>query len=492
MMKTFYLSLALLLGIGLQAHADNWMSRLPDNLYVAEVSIPGAHDAATGHGFADTWQDVGNRWARTQDIDIAAQWSIGIRAFDLRPQVDGDHLHMNHGIVPTAMCFDTALYLLRDSLIANPTEFVVIHLLYADGFSEDQAEYKALLLELLQSDELKDYLVDFRRDLTVGQMRGKILLASRDEYDTKPIGGFLKNWCGYIDWSAQTSGIFQGPGTGSVGQSPLYMQDLSDTHEDGQIEAKVQAIYDMLDYSTGHKATSAYNVTWVFNFASGYSLMDPYVGNQISLSDGYRDNATYTNAAFIDYLKEHNGPTGIVLADYVGVDESEGYATRGQELVDTLIANNFKYLERRNQEKKAEAMEQIEALYDSLEQAKEVIAAECPDVAADYSGQLEELANSFAALQQEVDSLCEGWLLTEGYSIGYSSLERSIGNIVKEALEAQEEYDNTHVGIEEVKADEDKVPVRFFTPRGEQVEAPQRGNFYIVEYSDGTVEKKFY
>ena len=46
------------------------------------------------------------------------------------------------------------------------------------------------------------------------------------------------------------------------------------------------------------------------------------------------------------------GPTGVILMDYC-VDRSPNevdgkYLTRGRELVDTLIANNYKWLERRN------------------------------------------------------------------------------------------------------------------------------------------------
>ena len=35
------------------AFADDWMSRLDDGAYLTQLSIPGAHDAATGSGFSD-------------------------------------------------------------------------------------------------------------------------------------------------------------------------------------------------------------------------------------------------------------------------------------------------------------------------------------------------------------------------------------------------------------------------------------------------------
>lgn len=135
-MKNFYAALLLMLGFSIHAAADNWMSRLPDNLYVAQVSIPGAHDAATGNGVSLA------TFSQCQDLDVAAQWALGVRAFDLRPIVKDDHLHINHGIAETELRFDDALYLLRDSLVKNPSEFAVVHLLYADGFEDDKETYK--------------------------------------------------------------------------------------------------------------------------------------------------------------------------------------------------------------------------------------------------------------------------------------------------------------------------------------------------------------
>jgi hypothetical protein len=69
-------------------------------------------------------------------------------------------------------------------------------------------------------------------------------------------------------------------------------------------------------------------------------------GYEISMSDGYRDNASHTNAFIVDYLRNNEpGPTGIIMMDYAGVDESNGYATQGKALVEAIINNNFGYLE---------------------------------------------------------------------------------------------------------------------------------------------------
>lgn len=482
-MKNFYAALLLMLGFSIHAAADNWMSRLPDNLYVAQVSIPGAHDAATGNGVSLA------TFSQCQDLDVAAQWALGVRAFDLRPIVKDDHLHINHGIAETELRFDDALFLLRDSLVKNPSEFAVVHLLYADGFEDDKETYKTMLLELLQSDELKDYVVDFRQDLTVGEMRGKILLMSRDQYDTKPVGAFMTGWCGWIDWNAQTAGRVYGAGTGVTASSPLYMQDLSDTHEDGKQQEKVDAIGTMLDFSTQHVVKDAADIVWVYNFASAYSK----VTLGISTSTGYRDNATHTHAAIIEYFQTHEaGPAGIVLMDFVGVDEANGYATRGKEVVDTLIANNFKWLARRNEEGYGVASKRIDRMYTKLEDTREKIATECPDVAAGFEDDLEEAKADIDSIKAEVDSLYEACLLTESYEVeGYGDVIRLLSQILEDAEAAQAAYEES-VPVGTVRADGEKEVSRIYSVTGEQLDAPRRGAVNIVKYTDGTVRKVRY
>ena len=352
-MKHLFAILALS-ALMLPASADNWMHRLPDDAYVSTLSIPGSHDSGTGNGFPGVTTSIygpfGDKYARTQDRNFEEQWNLGIRAFDLRPAVADGYINVNHGIMPTKLRFDNAIYFLRDKLIENPSEFVVIHLLHASAGDDNSSAYGERLLELLSRDDLKDFFIEFKSTLTVKEMRGKILLLSRDEYAEKPVGGFFRNWTGQIDWNAQTGGQIVGA---SGATAKLYMQDFAESYREGDLDRKVAAVQQMLEFSTTHVTSSASDIVWVYNFASAYSkvsrLYIPFIIDQeISTSDGYRDNAAHTNAAIIDYLNDAShtaGPTGIVLLDYVGVESSNGYQTRGQEVVDAIIANNFRYLQ---------------------------------------------------------------------------------------------------------------------------------------------------
>lgn len=81
----------------------NWMSELPDDAYVAQLSIPGTHDSATGHGTSF------DSMAKTQELTLDQQLEIGIRAFDFRPQVKSNTLEAHHGIVNCNITFDDAM-----------------------------------------------------------------------------------------------------------------------------------------------------------------------------------------------------------------------------------------------------------------------------------------------------------------------------------------------------------------------------------------------
>ena len=117
-------------------HADDWMARLGDNVYVDQLSIPGTHDAGTGHGFDGG--KINSSWGwlisiagpanygKTQDKNIGDQWDSGIRAFDLRPCVNGNSLHIYHGILGTKINFHDALAIIRDKVIEHPTEFAIV------------------------------------------------------------------------------------------------------------------------------------------------------------------------------------------------------------------------------------------------------------------------------------------------------------------------------------------------------------------------------
>ena len=103
-MKKQTLILLVLSTFVLSMHADNWMYRLPDDAYVATLSIPGSHDSGTGNGFPGITTSIygpfGDKYARTQDRNFEDQWNMGIRAFDLRPAIQDGYIHASEKVDP--------------------------------------------------------------------------------------------------------------------------------------------------------------------------------------------------------------------------------------------------------------------------------------------------------------------------------------------------------------------------------------------------------
>lgn len=488
-MKKTLLSLLLTTCISYSAFADNWMKHLPDETYVAVLSIPGSHDTATGEGFEADNESLGESFARTQDLTIGDQWALGIRAFDFRPATREGYLHCNHGIVATKAHFDKVLFQLRDSLIANPTEFAIIHLLHASSGDKVENAYNSMIQELLKNEEIKDYLADFRTDLTVGDMRGKILILSRDKYTSKPIGGFFSNWCGYVDWNMQTQGLITGATSSTYAKGKLYMQDFSDTHNTGDIDVKIEAINKMLDFSTKHVTKVRSQIVWVYNFASAYSKI--LFG--ASTSNGYRDNATYTHAAIINYLNTHEaGPTGIILMDYAGVDQSGEYQTRGKELVDMLIANNFKYLTYETDEMKvnktvyATLTKEIKSLTSKVSAAKTLISTECPDVATDFEEELSAISESVNNIKADIEKLYAEIQLTEESHIDSDAITEAIDKVIADAKEAQNAFETS---ISAIENDLSTGRCKVYSVNGELLKEPKQGAVNIIKFENGTVLK---
>lgn len=347
MKKIYVLTAAILCGgMSPVLAQNNWMEQLDDNRLVTDLSLPGTHDAATAEG----WDGVaamdlggytfGDMAARGQDLTIAEQWAVGVRVFDIRPQKDGDVLRCMHGISGTSLLVGDFFAKMRDLLAASPTEFAIVTTKIDTTEGEPEVvEWAPLFNSLIHSDSLSQCFVEFSPTMTVGDVRGKILLLSRNKYDDVPLGGFVTGWSSDKDFANQQGGTI----TGSDGSNcPLWMQDYYQPNSDRW--GKEQAIRLMLDAAMSRDLTTQ-QPAWVMNYTAG--------NTQTFLSDGYRENAVYAHQLVLDYLADetHTGSTGIIFMDYAGVDVTKSCSTdetfevKGLQLVQALIAQNFRGIE---------------------------------------------------------------------------------------------------------------------------------------------------
>lgn len=350
-----------------QAREDipNWMKYLPDDMYVAHVSIPGTHDTATAEG----WKSVtGSTYSTTQAKTIDEQLENGIRAFDFRPGLDGSTLYCNHGTDQTVLKLEDAMTKLTNYLDEHPSEFFVIHffrgnvynntgdasiLVKAVGGKDDDASRATYnsLMDALYNQKLADYIIDYSPYLTVKEMRGKIVLFRRDRIqfvDLKRAGN-LTNWPGdTVNWT-ETNYVTATNASNPALKGRIFVTDVSSPENEEQLQTEINSITNLFARNctqtrpNAAKAQGSYKPDWSFIFTSGAYGEEK--------TKGYLANATTTNPLLTNLINTatQHGPTGVVFSDWVLTDShtysGTTYATMGIPLVTSIIENNFSYAE---------------------------------------------------------------------------------------------------------------------------------------------------
>lgn len=297
---------------------SEWMTALPDDTPACLMSIPGAHDACTAG------VDSEYEWFRTQVLDIQGMWDAGVRSFDLRPAANDSVMGIYHARAYTHTTFETVTGVIADNLKAHPGEFAVVIFRHEEeGDTSDNWEQLmgAWLHRLPQG-----MIIDFRDDLTLGELRGHILFLGRTEYENGPSGGYVTLWHDvYAEGPGEITDAF-----GNV--YPLYVQDW---YAPQGREDKLKEVMEMLD-------ATASEPVWTVNHTSAY------------LPSGYGENSQNVNSDVADHILQMEGKTGILVMDFAGVDLFHGALVRdsvlnmvdwnvaGKKLTDAVIAQNFK------------------------------------------------------------------------------------------------------------------------------------------------------
>jgi hypothetical protein len=315
---------------------SQWMRYLNDSRLVADLSLPGAHDAVTaeGWGVPDLMKPFADMMAVCQDLTIQQQMEKGVRVFDLRPERvqigEGYELRCAHGPMYTTLPVADLFRKLKTYLTQKPTEFFIVTMQLSA--TSDKTAWAQEFSALINSNEFKGLFVNYKPRLTVSEVRGRVLLLSQEKYAEKPLGAFCEGWTSALELETQKQGKLIGPDS----EGPLWVQDY---WENITRENKDAALVRMLEAAVA-RDMKAEKPAWVINFPSAY--IDG------ALSDNYRKNAESANALAIKWLSEHKGSVGIIYMDFACVDRSTSYdkakeyEVAGMKLVDSVIRQNAK------------------------------------------------------------------------------------------------------------------------------------------------------
>lgn len=326
--------LAILLSSALHTAAQtapaSWPTQINDSVPVARLSIPGAHDAATGNGMKSP---LGIPQKKT----LQEQWTAGIRVFDLRAAMHKGVLYIYHGNVRGNITLEDAIGLLAER-VRDSKDFAIVLLREESGSSTPltQTEWARATDRLIESQG--NLAAAERRGITVGELRGKILFLSRSHHSRKCAK--IHGWTHSAQGS--TSAVITPPdGTPSA---PLYIQDFYAPTTTEKQAAKLRAIKKHIDL-----AIKSDSIVWSINHLSGYSRT--YLGiSGLASTRGYKRNASECNRFAHDYFTGNdiknrttaNG-AGIIMLDFAGVEQDGKHPLHGHCVVEAIINDNFRH-----------------------------------------------------------------------------------------------------------------------------------------------------
>ncbi len=97
-----------------------WMSRLPDDVVLSALSLPGTHDSCALH------DGLSFGFAKCQTWSLADQLKAGVRFIDIRCRHMDNRFFIYHGIIDQRMTFEEVRDVCQKFLEDHPTECIVM------------------------------------------------------------------------------------------------------------------------------------------------------------------------------------------------------------------------------------------------------------------------------------------------------------------------------------------------------------------------------
>lgn len=297
----------------------NWMARLPDDLTLNQLTVPGSHETGTA-AITSREDDILARSRICQGLSISQQLNIGIRFLDIRVNKSRNFEIMHEG-TPTATWFwDDCLFPVMNFLNENPNETVLMCVKDESGLNDDLNDDILQMLATAPYQYIKSRVCTDAVPPKLGDLRGKLVLLRRYWIDSKAGGadsGFgltdFKDANGGTHTWPDNSDTFTDVGDGNVvlqqpGNTPCVIQDRYNLKTEMQA-SKVDLIIKYLD-----AAKNSLPHAWFINFTSCIAL-----GHYWDDPRNFAVGEDGINAALITYMVTRGiGRYGIIPMDYVG------------------------------------------------------------------------------------------------------------------------------------------------------------------------------
>lgn len=181
---------------------NNWMSRIPENVYVSQLTIPGTTDAFSGEVIDDEGTfNANNDEDHTQTLTVEEQFNKGVRAFEVAteltrvlgiPDAGGlaslSRAPLVCGNVNASLDFGGAMERFAKLVADNPSEFIVVNTYFAPNGTVLNVGQPAWISEMEKylndnsSIKVGNKVVEIKsydNGMTVKDAKGKILLLVR-------------------------------------------------------------------------------------------------------------------------------------------------------------------------------------------------------------------------------------------------------------------------------------------------------------------------
>lgn len=281
----------------------NWMSQIPNHIYLGQLSIPGTHDSGAMYEWRKIIEISGS--AKAQSLTIHQQLNSGVRFLDMRANHE---MNIYHGAVDQHLKLDQVLAVLETFLRENPSETVIMSLKrentnqntkFDENFTKLYNKYSSIFVK---SNMLPAKL---------GSVRGKVILMTRFG---SQLGLPATNWKDNTTFSISTS-FYESPYTGQLNIQDFYNPNSS--RPGPATEEKKNKVNDLIFSSMNDASVNKIYINYLSVAMTGTGII-PFAGARDIIN-----TKNIMNPWMVQKIKPVGRiKLGIVVFDYITATES--------------------------------------------------------------------------------------------------------------------------------------------------------------------------